>query len=60
MDDDIVDAPTIGAGLVAPHFLRELTQGGLQQVWAESEGFEVFSDVVTHFDSTPFLTYIDA
>jgi hypothetical protein len=48
MNDDIVDAPTIRAGLVTPHLFRKLTQGSLQQVWAEPKGFEVFSDVVSH------------
>src|ERR1700722_9345910 len=37
MNDDIVNAPAIGTGLVAPHFLRELTQSGLQDRRAESE-----------------------
>src|ERR1700722_4555294 len=55
MNDDIVDAPAVRAGLVAPHLFRELAQGSLQQVWAESEGFEVFSDVFAHVPAPPYL-----
>ena len=53
MNDDIVNAPAVGTGLVAPHFFGELTQSGLQKRRAKSEEFQFLSNFLSHENKPP-------